>query len=405
MGVRSVDIRSARTRILSDGSTTSDGNTAMQAVKLMLAVAVSLALAPFAVAQETVRIGVVQPMTGPVAYDGNIYVNTVKMIVDDLNAKGGVLGRKIELVVEDGACNPAQSVNAAEKLATRDKVVALLGAFCSTSTAAMMEVAKKHRIPLITGISTAAQLTEQGNPYFFRAVATTPMLGNAFGGELPAAVKAKRFAFLVLNDDWGRSMVASYPKAIKRAGGEIVATEFFQQSDLQFLSQITNVKASNPDAIVLAANTQQAVALSKQIRELGIAVPLIGEGSWTSDSYLKLAGPASDGVFGLVEYVYTIRNPINDAFVKEFQAKLKENPTKFAGAAHNAIHIVVDAIRRAGAADPEKIRAALEKTDYNGLVGNIRFDDKHQAYGQTVYLAHVKNGVPEVVATAKIAKP
>lgn len=377
----------------------------MQALKLMLAVAVSLALAPFAVAQETVRIGVVQPMTGPVAYDGNIYVNTVKMIVDDLNAKGGVLGRKIELVVEDGACNPAQSVNAAEKLATRDKVVALLGAFCSTSTAAMMEVAKKHRIPLITGISTAAQLTEQGNPYFFRAVATTPMLGNAFGGELPAAVKAKRFAFLVLNDDWGRSMVASYPNAIERTGGQIVATEFFQQSDLQFLSQITNVKASNPDAIVLAANTQQAVALSKQIRELGITVPLIGEGSWTSDSYLKLAGPASEGVFGLVEYVYTIRNPINDAFVKEFQAKLKENPTKFAGAAHNVIHIVVDAIRRAGAADPEKIRAALEQTDYNGLVGNIRFDDKHQAYGQTVYLAHVKNGVPEVVATAKIAKP
>ena len=376
----------------------------MQAPKLFAAAAL-LALAPLAVAQETVRIGVVQPTTGPVAYDGNIYVNTVKMIVDDMNAKGGVLGKKIELLVEDGACNPAQSVNAAEKLVTRDKVVALLGAFCSTSTAAMMEVAKKHKIPHITGISTAAQLTEQGNPYFFRAVATTPMLGDAFGGVLPAAVKAKRFAFLVLNDDWGRSMVASYPKAIEKAGGQIVATEFFQQSDLQFLSQITKVKAANPDAIVLAANTQQAAALSKQIRELGVTAPLIGEGSWTSDSYLKLAGPSSDGVYGLVEYVYTIKNPINDAFVKEFQARLKENPTKFAGAAHNAIHIMVDAIKRAGAADPEKIRAALEKTDYNGLVGNIKFDDKHQSYGQTVYLAHVKGGVPEVVATAKIAKP
>ena len=376
----------------------------MQAPKLFAAAAL-LALAPLVAAQETVRIGVVQPTTGPVAYDGNIYVNTVKMLIDDMNAKGGILGKKIELFVEDGACNPAQSVNAAEKLVTRDKVVALLGAFCSTSTAAMMEVAKKHKIPHITGISTAAQLTEQGNPYFFRAVATTPMLGNAFGGVLPAAVKAKRFAFLVLNDDWGRSMVASYPKAIEKAGGEIVATEFFQQSDLQFLSQITKVKAANPDAIVLATNTQQAAALSKQIRELGVTAPLIGEGSWTSDSYLKLAGPASDGVYGLVEYVYTIKNPINDAFVKEFQAKLKENPTKFAGAAHNAIHIMVDAIKRAGAADPEKIRAALEKTDYNGLVGNIKFDDKHQAYGQTVYLAHVKGGVPEVVATAKIAKP
>jgi len=376
----------------------------MKSLRLVVAVAVSLAAAPFALAQETVRIGVVQPMTGPVAYDGNIYVNTVKMLADDINAKGGVLGRKIELVVEDGACNPAQSVNAAEKLVVRDKVVGLLGAFCSTSTAAVMEVAKKHKVPLITGISTAAQLTEQGNPYFFRAVATTPMLGNAFGPVLPKALKAKRFAFLTLNDDWGRSMQASYPKAIESGGGQIVANEFFQQSDLQFLSQITKVKAANPDAIVLAANTQQAVALSKQIRELGVTAPLVGEGAWSSDSYIKLAGPAAEGVYGLVEYVYTIKSPVNDAFVKEFQAKLKENPSKFAGAAHNAIHIMVDAIRRAGAADPEKIREAMERTDYNGLVGNIKFDAKHQAYGQTVYLSLVKNGVPEVVETAQISK-
>src|SRR5262245_7477264 len=340
----------------------------MQPLRLSLVTAVFFALAPFAAAQEPVRIGVVQPLTGPVAYDGNIYVNTVKMLVEDMNAKGGVLGRPIELVVEDGACNPAQSVNAAEKLVVRDKVVVLLGAFCSTSTAAMMEVSKKYRIPHVTGISTAAQLTEQGNPYFFRAVATTPMLADAFGGELPAAVKGKRFAFLVINDDWGRTMVSAYPKPIQRAGGEIVATEYFLPSELQFLSHITKVKASNPDAIILAANTQHAVALSKQIRELGITAPLIGEGSWTSDSYLKLAGPASEGVYGLVEYVYTIQNPINDAFVKAFRARLKDNPTKFAGAAHNVIHIVVDAVKRAGSTEPEKIREALEKTDYTGLV-------------------------------------
>jgi branched-chain amino acid transport system substrate-binding protein len=367
--------------------------------------AIALALSTAASAQETVKIGVVQPLTGPVAYDGTIYANTVRMLVDDMNARGGVLGKKIELVVEDGACNPAQSVNAAEKLVTRDRVVALLGAFCSTSTAAMMEVARKHKIPHVTGISTAAQLTEQNNPYFFRAVATTPMLGAAFGGELPAAVKGKRFAFLVINDDWGRTMVSSYPKSIERAGGTIVGTEFFQSSELQFLSHITKLKATNPDAIILAANTQHAVALSKQIREMGITAPLIGEGSWTSDSYLKLAGPAAEGVYGLVEYVYTIRNPVNEAFVKMSRDKLKENPSKFAGAAHNGIHIVVDAIRRAGAADPEKIRTALTQTNYNGLVGNIRFDQKNQAYGQDVYLALVKNGVPEVVRTARIAKP
>src|SRR5690348_11276756 len=132
----------------------------MRALKLFVTAAFCFALTPPAYAQQAIRIGVVQPLTGPVAYDGNIYVNTVKMLVDDMNAKGGVLKRKIELKIEDGACNPAQSVNAAEKLVERDKVVALLGAFCSTSTAAVMEVAKKYKIPLVTGISTAAQLTE-----------------------------------------------------------------------------------------------------------------------------------------------------------------------------------------------------------------------------------------------------
>jgi branched-chain amino acid transport system substrate-binding protein len=372
---------------------------------IALVLAALLGSAAVAGAADPVRLGVIQPLTGPVAYDGTIYVNTLKMIVEDMNARGGVLGRPIELVVEDGACNPAQSVNAAEKLVVREKVSTLIGAFCSTSSAAVMEVARKYKVPHITGISTAAQLTEQGNPYFFRAVATTPMLGNAFGPELPGIVRGKRFAFLVINDDWGRTVTSAYPKALEKGGGQIVATEYFLPSDLQFLSHITKIKGVNPDAIILAANTQHAVALSKQIRELGITAPLLGEGSWTSDSYLKLAGPAAEGVYGLVEYVYTIQNPINDGFVKAFRARLKDNPTKFAGAAHNVIHIVVDAVKRAGSTEPEKIRQALEKTDYTGLVGNIRFNEKHQAYGQTVYLAEVKNGVPQVVKTAKIEKP
>jgi branched-chain amino acid transport system substrate-binding protein len=377
----------------------------MKISRLVPVTAALFALSGAVSAQEPIRIGVVQPLTGPVAFDGTIYVNTVKMLVDDLNARGGINGRKVEAVVEDGACNPAQSVNAAEKLVTRDKVVALIGAFCSTSTAAMMEVARKHKIPHITGVSSAAMLTEQNNPYFFRALATTAMLGDAFGGELPAAVKGKRFAFLVIADDWGRTMVASYPKSLEKAGGTIVATEYFQPSELQFLSHITKIKASNPDAVILAANTQHAVALTKQMREMGVNVPLIAEGSWTSDSYLKLAGPAAEGVYGLVEYVYTAKNPANDAFVAMFKEKLKDNPSKFAGAAHNAFNIMTDAIKRAGSTDPEKIREALTRTDYNGVVGNIKFTEKGQAYGQDVFLAHVVNGVPQVVKTARINKP
>ncbi len=372
---------------------------------LVVLAAFLTALGSLAWAGEPIRIGVVKPLTGPVAYDGTTYVNTLKMLVEDLNAKGGVLGRPIQIVVEDGACIPAQSVNAAEKLIVREKVPVLIGAFCSTSTGAVMEVARKYKVPHITGVSTAASLTEQGNPYFFRAVATTAMMANAFGPEIVTVTRGKRFAFLVINDDWGRTVASAYPKALERAGAQTVGIEFFQQSDLQFLPLITKIKGLRPDAIMLAGNTQHAAALSKQIRELGIPAQLFGEGAWASDSYLKLAGETSEGVHGLVMYVHTIPGEVNAAFVKEFQARFKDNPTLFAGGAHNVIHIVADAIKRANSTAPEEIREALERTDYRGLVGNIRFDEKHQAYGQTVYMAQIRNKVPVVVKAAQVAKP
>ena len=123
-------------------------------------------------AQETVKIGVIQPLTGSVAYNGLAFVAGAKLAVEQRNAAAGVLGRKVELVIEDGQCRPANSVNAAEKLVQRDKVVALTGAFCSSATAAVMPVAEKYKVPLLTGVSSKADLTEKGLQYFFRSAET-----------------------------------------------------------------------------------------------------------------------------------------------------------------------------------------------------------------------------------------
>jgi branched-chain amino acid transport system substrate-binding protein len=122
---------------------------------LLGAAAVTLALLGPAHAQDTIKIGVIQPLTGSVAYNGKTDVNGSTLAVEERNAKGGVLGKKIELVIEDGSCNPAKSVNAAEKLIQRDKVAALSGAFCSSATAAVMPVAENYKIPLVTGVSSA----------------------------------------------------------------------------------------------------------------------------------------------------------------------------------------------------------------------------------------------------------
>lgn len=353
---------------------------------------------------DDLLIGAVYPMTGPVAYDGQTKLNGAELAVAEVNAEGGVLGKTLKLNVQDGACNPAQSVSAAEKLVTQAKVVALLGAFCSSSTGAVMEVAKKHGIPLVTGVSTAQDLTEQGNMWFFRATDTSALLGQAFAPAI-AKLDAKRVAFLVVNDDWGRAVASSYGAALKKQGSTIVDTEIFSPSDTDLFSYITKIKAQKPDVVISAANTQHAANVTKQLRQLGVTATLMGEGAFTSESYLKLVGNLGKGVIGLVEYVPTIDNATNKAFVKSYKQHYKnEEPSKYSAGAYQAVHILADAIKRAGSTDPEKIRQALLKTNYKGLTGTFKFASNGQAYDFNVYMAKNTDSGPEVVGKGSIPK-
>jgi branched-chain amino acid transport system substrate-binding protein len=168
-----------------------------------------LAAGPVA-AQETIKIGVIQPLTGSVAYNGTSDVNGSKLAVEQRNAKGGVLGKKVELIIEDGTCNPAKSVNAAEKLVQRDKVPVLSGAFCSSATAAVMPVAANYKIPLVTGVSSADDLTERGNEWFLRATETDALLAKSFAKILVEQLELKKVSYIGVIDDWGRGGVEQF---------------------------------------------------------------------------------------------------------------------------------------------------------------------------------------------------
>ena len=351
-----------------------------------------------------VTIGAVYPLTGGVAYDGQTKLNGAQIAVDEVNAAGGVLGETLVLETEDGACNPAQSVAAAEKLITETEVAAILGAFCSSSSGSVMEVAQKYGIPHMTGVSTATSLTERGNPWFFRATATTGLLADAFGQAI-MDTGAKKFAFFVVNDDWGRAVAESYGNKINELGGEVVATEIFSRDESDLFPYVTKIKAAAPDAVITAANTQQAANLTTQLRQLGITVPIMGEGSFASQAYLDLVEDMGEGVVGLVEYVPSIDSEKNKAFVEEYVSRYVEEPTKFSAAGYNTVHIMADAINRAGSTDPEAIKEALAATDFDGLTGNVKFADNGQAYNFTVYLAKVTDGVPEVIGSGEIPQP
>jgi branched-chain amino acid transport system substrate-binding protein len=377
----------------------------MRKILFVPALATALFSSTAAFSQETIKIGLVQPLTGSVAYNGIADVNGSKLAVEERNKAGGVLGKKIELVIEDGQCKPANSVNAAEKLIQKDKVVALSGAFCSSATAAVMPIAERYKMPFITGVSSKADLTEKGSKYFFRAAETDALLSRAFAKILVNDLKLKSVAYVGVNDDWGRGGIDEFSRDLSAAGVKTVAKEYFDHGATDFYTLLAKLRASNADAIFVAAETQDGSILVKQIRELGLKAKVFGVGSWATADFIRLAGPAAEGIYAAVPYSYTLTSPGNDAFVKKYSAKYNEQPSKYGNAGYNAMNILMEAIQRAGSTDSEKIRAALQKTDYDAPNGKYKFSAKGQAYGFSMVLVQIQNKIPKVVATASVDEP
>jgi branched-chain amino acid transport system substrate-binding protein len=370
----------------------------------ILAIALTLGFAGAHAADSGIVIGAVYPLSGGVSYDGQTELNGAKIALEEINRAGGVLGKKIRLVAEDGACNPGHSVTAAEKLITNDHVVGILGALCSSATGAVSEAVKKHGIPLISGVSTAERLTETGNPWFFRATTTTSINGASLGKALIDISHAKRIAFIVTSDDWGRSAVKAYGAALKAHGAEVVADEYFDRNDTDFTEHLTKIRAAKPDAIFSVGGFQNAANVTTQARQLGITVPILGEGAFCTATWAKLVGTFTNNVTGIIEWVPEIDTAMNKTFMDEYQKTFKEAPTKFSAAGYNTMHIMAAAIKKAGTTEPEKLRQALAETDYNSLMGRYRFDQKGQAYGFDVYLVAWKEGHSVVEKKVEISK-
>ncbi|WP_459618528.1 ABC transporter substrate-binding protein [Bordetella sp. 2513F-2] len=352
---------------------------------------------------DTIKIGVIQPLTGSVAYNGVADVNGAKLAVQERNRKGGVLGKQVELIIEDGQCQPAKSVNAAEKLIQKDQVPVISGAFCSSATAAIMPVAQKYKVPLLSGVSSMADLTERGNTWFFRSAETDALMAHAFAKILVDNLKLKTIAYIGVNDDWGRGGVDEFSKQIEQLGGKTVLKEYFDHGTTDFYTLLTRVRAARPDGIFVAAETQDGSIIVKQMKELGLTSQIFGVGSWATADFVKLTGEAAEGIHAAVPYAATLDTPANKAFVQAYQAAYKEAPGKYSAAGYNALNIIMDGIERAGEATPAKIRDALEHTDYQGPNGRFTFDAKHQAYGFSAVLVQLKNGVPTIVSQTSVS--
>jgi branched-chain amino acid transport system substrate-binding protein len=360
-------------------------------------------LASGALAQN-IKIGVIQPLTGPASASGNYVANGARIAADEINAKGGVLGKKIELVIEDNKSNPTEAAAVAEKLLVRDKVPVMMGAWGSSFTLAVMPKLMEYKVPMLVETSSSGKITISGNPYIFRISPPSAVEAEAFKGMVKK-LGVKKADFLVVNNDWGRGAAADFGKMFKEQGVQVGMVETMDQAAQDMSAQLAKLKASDADTLMITTAVEQLTLIFKQAAALGLKKRIITTGgSQSPDQLIEHAGAAANGTSHLVFFTPWVPDATpNPAASKAFIAEWKKRGQPFAGLTesfrgHDGIRTIAAAITKAGKAEPEAIRKAFWDVELTGLNGKIKFNKAGPAgkeSGQSmpnVYLIKIENG-------------
>ncbi len=349
-------------------------------------------------AAAQLKVGVIQPLSGAVAASGNYVASGARIAADEINEKGGLLGGKLALLIEDNKSDPAEAVNAAEKLIQRDKVPVLIGAWGSSMTLAVMPKLQQYEVPMVVETSSSGKITKQGNKFVFRISPTSEMEAVGIGNHLTKSLGMKKVAFLAVNTDWGRGAVQVFGEALKKQGAEVVATEFMEQTATDLNAQLTKIKSTSPDSIILTSDVGQIALVLKQAAGLGMRPTWLTTGGSSAPAKLiDLAGPAAEGTNHILFFLPWFPEAMPAAeksrwFVEEWKRRgfpFEGLTEGFRG--YDAVNTVAAAARKAGKADAKAITAALRTVELMGLNGPIRFNDEGQSQ-PGIYVVQVKGG-------------
>ncbi len=351
--------------------------------------------APTAPADETIKVGWMGSLTGDQAVWGQCEFNTIQMLFEEINAKGGVLGKKLEAIGYDTKGDPQESVNVAKRLTAQDKVVAILGPNASGSAisiASTLEAAKVADIATVATNPKVTVLDGKVKPYNFRVCFIDPYQGAVAAGYAVDVLKLQNAAILYdVADDYSQGLAEFFEKTFTEKGGKIVAKEGFKGGDVDFRPQLSKIKAASPDVIFMPYFFKEVALSSNQARELGITATLMGGDGWPSDQLLTMAKDAVNGSY------FVNHLDFDDPDVQDLKTRYKAKYNKelelngFLG--HDAVLMLVDAITRAGVADSEKIAKALETSDIKGITGTIKIGkDTHNPEGKEAAILKIVDG-------------
>jgi branched-chain amino acid transport system substrate-binding protein len=332
-------------------------------------------------------IGEFGSLTGSTATFGISTRNGIDMAVDQINQAGGLLGKKVRVIVEDDQGRPEEAQTVVTKLITSDNVVAILGEVASSRTLAAAPVAQQNGIPMITPSSTNPKVTEVGD-YIFRVCFIDPFQGLVMAKFAANSLKIRNVAVLRdIKNDYSVGLADVFIENFKNMGGNIVADESYSEGDTDFSAQLTSMKSRNPQAIFVPGYYTEVGLIARQAKQLGLNVPLMGGDGWDSPSLTEIGGEALNGSYFSNHYSVNDPSPAIQKFVSDYRARYGEVPDALAGLAFDAANILFDAIRRANSTEGPMVRDAIAQTrDYAGVTGMITLDENRNAVKPAVVL-------------------
>lgn len=324
-------------------------------------------------AQDTVKIGLLTPLTGIGAPDGESVLNSVTLALERVNKAGGLLGKKVELIYYDDRMDTKEGVALARKLIEKDKIVGFVGGSYSMPTRATAPIFQEANIPLVAAYAVHPDITKAG-PYCFRNGFLGAVEGKACGYVAAQMLKAKRIALMTTDNDFGREMAAGFKAYIDKGGkgSEIVFTQTFPFNEKDYKPYLSKLKETNSDLIVVSGYYFHTAPIMKQAREMGIETRVLGEEGADSPKTIEIAGKAAEGFVIVTNLNRDDPRPEVQQFLKDYEERFKKMPDMVGASAYDAFMILCEGIKKAGSVKGPAMKDAIAATkNYNALTGMI----------------------------------
>ena len=352
-------------------------------------------------ATQSIEIGFFGALTGPQATFALSGRNGAKLAIEEINRSGGVLGKKLELLIEDDRNEPSEAASAVSKLITQNHVVALIGENASSRSLAAAPIAQSYQVPMVSPSSTNVEVTKKGD-YIFRVCFIDPNQGKALALFARQTLHAQTAATLIdSKSDYSVGLAQAFRTEFTAQGGTIIAELKYAEGDSDFHAQLTAIQAKRPDVLFVPGYYTDAGLIARQARGLGIQATLLGADGWDSPKLVEIGGAAVDGAYFSNHYSVDDPSPAVRTFVDAFQKAYGAEPDSIAALSYDAARLVADAIRRAGSTEGKRVRDALASTkDFPGVTGSITMDASRNPVKLPVILK-IERGRPKFAAAIR----